>query len=188
MTSGRKTYGVLPRDTHRTIRTPTIDGAGHPLVVVAGFATADNVHRRVLAPNTFDAAIRVLWKIVMAVHPAWERKILSARNAEKDIDRLALLDIFYRVVFHRFARRVSYVFLPYLIIITQRWIRASSRNIGRGDSTFVKFIRRTTQIADSGEAGHAFQSEAGRCSALKPARYSDAKPATWDVARAGLLG
>ena len=32
--------------------------------------------------------------------------------------------------------------------------------------------------ADSDEAGHAFQSEAGRYSELMPARYSDAKPAT----------
>ena len=37
--------------------------------------------------------------------------------------------------------------------------------------------------ADSDEAGHAFQSEAGRCSELMPARYSDAKPATWCIAR-----
>ena len=34
------------------------------------------------------------------------------------------------------------------------------------------------RTADSDEAGHAFQSEAGRYSELMPARYSDAKPAT----------
>jgi hypothetical protein len=41
--------------------------------------------------------------------------------------------------------------------------------------------------ADSDEAGHAFQSEAGRYSELMPARYSDAKPATWCIARVGRL-
>ena len=42
--------------------------------------------------------------------------------------------------------------------------------------------------ADSDEVGHAFQSEAGHYSELMPARDSDAKPATWSIARAGLLG
>jgi len=44
-----------------------------------------------------------------------------------------------------------------------------------------------TLSADSDEVGHAFQSEAGRCSELMPAKHSDAKPATWHVARAGRL-
>jgi hypothetical protein len=42
----------------------------------------------------------------------------------------------------------------------------------------VAHLRSTMKIADSDEAGHAFQSEAGRYSELMPARDSDAKSAT----------
>ena len=45
------------------------------------------------------------------------------------------------------------------------------------------FWRAVERSADSDEAGHAFQSEAGRCSELMPARDSDSKPATWCIAR-----
>jgi replication-associated recombination protein RarA len=54
-----------------------------------------------------------------------------------------------------------------------------------GEWPVASFIMCKT--ADSDEVGPAFQSEAGRYSELMPARYSDAKPATWCVARAGRL-
>ena len=50
-----------------------------------------------------------------------------------------------------------------LVIVRDMWLSAF----------FAALMR-----ADSDEAGHAFQSEAGRYSELMPARYSDAKPAT----------
>ncbi len=45
-------------------------------------------------------------------------------------------------------------------------------------SLFAQHPPTRALLADSDEAGHAFQSEAGRYSELMPARYSDAKPAT----------
>ncbi len=45
-------------------------------------------------------------------------------------------------------------------------------------STILVICFMQGKVADSDEAGHAFQSEAGRYSELMPARYSDAKPAT----------
>ena len=47
----------------------------------------------------------------------------------------------------------------------------------------MQLVKLVKPGADSDEAGHAFQSEAGRYSELMPARDSDAKPATWCIVR-----
>ena len=70
----------------------------------------------------------------------------------------------------------------------------SNRVVRRANGRVISASNRSAKIfrwqsgADSDEVGHAFQSEAGRYSELMPASNSDAKPATWCIARAGRLG
>jgi hypothetical protein len=69
--------------------------------------------------------------------------------------------------------------------ISEILVDAQTLDLLAKDPSTAARARLYAHIAGSDEAGHAFQSEAGRCSELIPARYSDAKPATWCISSSG---